>query len=133
MPTLLLAYVFLSTVILVNLLIAQMSARYETVQEKSAELWLFNRLYLFKEYKDDRDSVPPPFNLIQLVFTLLRSACGTSAKSKQRGYKLRKPLQIGPYAFVLQLSRQCRDKFLAKDDDDKASRVDSMILKVHDE
>eukprot|EP00966_Prymnesium_polylepis_P194760 4514846-Prymnesium_polylepis.1 len=68
MPLLLLFYIFLATIILVNLLIAQMSERYTTVLSVAQEEWLYNRMILYKEYKDDRDPVPPPFNLIPLVY-----------------------------------------------------------------
>eukprot|EP00966_Prymnesium_polylepis_P253618 5862198-Prymnesium_polylepis.1 len=75
LPVLLMIYVFIATVILVNLLIAQMSARYEKVTALASETFLFNRMKLYKEYKDDRDAIPPPFNLIPLVLHLLQCFC----------------------------------------------------------
>lgn len=36
------------------------------------ELWLYERLLLYKEYKDDRDAFPPPFNVLQLLWDILR-------------------------------------------------------------
>merc|ERR1719487_2792203 len=38
------------------------------MMEESNAVWLSERVMLIKEFKDDRDPLPPPFNLIALVF-----------------------------------------------------------------
>ena len=47
-------YLFLATVILINLLIAQMSATYDRVKENSRLFWLFERSKLILEAKDEK-------------------------------------------------------------------------------
>lgn len=71
-------YSFLSTVVLVNLLIAQMSSTYDRVKENSADYWKFDRVQLVLEYKDNKDPFPPPLNV---VYYLFRYASGDSATS----------------------------------------------------
>lgn len=66
MPLLLWVYNFLTTIVLVNLLIAQMSARYEIMQEVGYNVWLAERINLIKEFKDERDPLPPPLNIIRI-------------------------------------------------------------------
>merc|ERR1712226_839235 len=61
------AYNFLTSIVLVNLLIAQMGARYEVMQDIGFNVWLGERIELIKEFKDERDPLPAPLNLIQLL------------------------------------------------------------------
>lgn len=51
MAVMLMLYVFLAAVVLVNLLIALMSARFERLSEQASEIWLFERMRLYREYK----------------------------------------------------------------------------------
>jgi len=90
MPIMLAAYNFVTSIILVNLLIAQMSARYEVMQEVGYSVWLAERISLIKEYKDEREELPPPLNLIRLfVYTiprlLMRCASMASSGSQRPG------------------------------------------------
>ena len=57
-------YSFIATVIFVNLLIAQMSSTYDRVKVEADEFWQFERMTLIREYKDNRESLPPPFNIV---------------------------------------------------------------------
>ena len=67
-PALLFVYTFFSTILLVNLLIAQMSSTYEEVRDDSELFWQFERVGLIREYKDNRDPLPPPLNALYIVF-----------------------------------------------------------------
>jgi hypothetical protein len=74
LQVLLWVYMFITTVVLVNLLIAQMSQTYERGMEQGKEDWCFRRAELIIEFKDTlRGSVPPPFNLLHLPFQLASS------------------------------------------------------------
>jgi hypothetical protein len=87
-------------IILVNLLIAQMSARYEECMAEGERLQLAAQIRLFKEMKDDRGSLPPPLNLLFLVtrdlpwlFARLRDCClrrpkPASSAAAVRGWKV---------------------------------------------
>ena len=79
-PMLGFTYLFFTTVVLVNLLIAQMSARYEAVVAKGYEEWLAERVTLIKEFKDERDPLPPPLNVFTCFHALVQqlAPCLTS-------------------------------------------------------
>jgi len=70
-PVLGFLYLFFTTVVLVNLLIAQMSARYESVVAEGYEKWLAERVALIKEFQDERDPLPPPLNVFWGFYEML--------------------------------------------------------------
>ena len=67
MAALLWLYTFLVTIVLVNLLIAQMSSTYEAVKDNAEQLALYQKVELFLEYKDNREVLPPPLNLVVIL------------------------------------------------------------------
>ena len=72
MQLLLWIYLLVTTVVLVNLLIAQMSETYERSLAQGRQEWYFQRAGVIIEYKDTlRKSVPPPFNLIHLLLRMV--------------------------------------------------------------
>jgi len=96
-PVLLWVYMFLTTIMLINLLIAQMSDTYARVSDEGTERWQFQRAQLILEYKDNKTPVPQPLNLLweatyvpDLLISQLRRACDWRAppKSIQPGFKL---------------------------------------------
>jgi len=96
-PVLLWIYMFLTTIMLVNLLIAQMSDTYARVSDEGTERWQFQRAQLILEYKDNKAPVPQPLNILWAFFvdlpdaliSQLRSACGCAPqKSVQPGFRL---------------------------------------------
>jgi len=68
------SYTFFTTILLVNLLIAQMGSTYETMKDESTALWLRQRVDLILEFKDDCDPLPPPLNVVHLLFNLVVQA-----------------------------------------------------------
>lgn len=60
-------YTFFMTILMVNLLIAQMGARFEAMTEEGFETWLQERISLVREYKDLRDPLPPPLNVVYIL------------------------------------------------------------------
>ena len=82
-------YMFLTTVVLVNLLIAQMSQTYERGMEQGKEDWCFRRAALIIEFKDTlRGTLPPPFNLVhlpaRLLLRLTQKLLGAAKRSDDR-------------------------------------------------
>ena len=130
MPLLVLLYVSISTIVLVNLLIAQMSASYEKVTEKATQLWLFERMSLYKEYKDDRDAFPPPLNALQFLWDATMYCCHIPSAGRFRGFKLPRPLELGPLQYIQTLSCACRDRFLKEDDDNMESALETRVRKM---
>ena len=67
-PLLLFFYLILATVVLVNLLIAQMSKTYEMIIDESRLIWQFDYVHsIVIEYKDNRDVLPAPLNIIDML------------------------------------------------------------------
>ena len=70
-PLLLWIYALLSTVVLVNLLVAMMADTYTEVKSMSDEEWKFGRLHATIEAAGRYMAVPPPLNLPATLLTLL--------------------------------------------------------------
>ena len=76
MQLLLWIYLLVTTVVLVNLLIAQMSETYERSLAQGRQEWYFQRAAVVLEYKDTLGkSVPPPFNLVHLLLRGVFAIC----------------------------------------------------------
>ena len=67
-PVLLWVYIFAATIILVNLLIAQMADTYGRVTADGRIRWQFERAALISEYKDTKPPLPPPLNLLCFAY-----------------------------------------------------------------
>jgi len=66
---LVIVYSFVTQVLLVALLIAMMGNSYNNVKKNSDQEWKFHRYSMIKAYKSTSE-VPPPLNIIQLIFKL---------------------------------------------------------------
>ena len=71
-PILLWIYQFVAAIILINLLIAQMADTYSRVTADGLVRWQFERAALIAEYKDTKPPLPPPANLLCVLYNLLR-------------------------------------------------------------
>ncbi|EEB10642.1 transient receptor potential protein, putative [Pediculus humanus corporis] len=65
-------YSVINIIVLLNMLIAMMSNSYQIISERSDIEWKFARSHLWMSYFDDGDTLPPPFNLLPTMKTLLR-------------------------------------------------------------
>jgi len=101
LPILLFIYMLITTIVLVNLLIAQMSETYNTTLVNANEEWAYQRAGLIREFKDDYDKGNlPPFNIIFVFWRRLyevgvmvrRRVCPSMASKTQqldkRSFKL---------------------------------------------
>ena len=92
-PVLLWVYIFASTIILINLLIAQMADTYSRVTADGRIRWQFDRAALISEYKDTKPPLPPPLNLLCLAYYGVAGAvahcCGERGEvlAKSEGFK----------------------------------------------
>ena len=67
-------YMLITTIVLVNLLIAQMSETYAKEMEKATQSWLFERAQLVLEFKDAKASpLPPPLAPVYDLAVFLRN------------------------------------------------------------
>lgn len=67
MPLLLWIYLFVATIILVNLLIAQLSDTFVRITGEGLQRWQFERCLLVNEFKETKPPLPPPFNVLWLL------------------------------------------------------------------
>merc|ERR1719473_2200673 len=105
-------YMFVTTIVLVNLLIAQMGERYSNILAEADQVWKTERVSLIKEYKDDRDPLPPPLNILLIPYDVFHIfTCGRRLKST-RGFKLRLNRSVASYCYGLQ--DEMRARYLAK-------------------
>eukprot|EP00935_MAST-01C_sp_MAST-1C-sp1_P000802 g802.t1 len=68
-------YLLLSTIVLVNILVAAMTHSYETLCNELLERSAAIRVQMIKKFKSRR-ALPPPLNLLPFTFEMLLFACG---------------------------------------------------------
>merc|ERR1711988_1925807 len=73
-PLLLFIYSFLVMVVLLNLLIAQMSETFGRITSEGERRWLIDRGNLILEFKDKKEPLPPPLNILWMLFAYLPRA-----------------------------------------------------------
>ena len=71
LPLLLWVYMFVSSVILVNVLIAQMADTFSKITGEGLLRWQFERAQLISEFKETKPPLPPPLNVFWLAFITL--------------------------------------------------------------
>jgi len=64
-------YTLFTTVFLVNLMIAQMTNSYDNIKKESYLYRCFERVGVVVEYKDYRNAVPPPLNVVWVVASVV--------------------------------------------------------------
>ncbi|XP_063431696.1 transient receptor potential cation channel subfamily M member 2-like [Mytilus trossulus] len=77
-------YMLISNLLLVNLLIAVFSYRFERVQEISEKLWRYLRYEVIMDY---RTRIPAPLNLVIRPFYIIYWSCKKLVKKKQSDEK----------------------------------------------
>jgi len=136
-PLLLWLYMLIATIVLVNLLIAQMSNTYETVMQDSKIRWLFARADIFIEFKDSKAPLPPPLNLLWMLYSdvpkLLKKAMGIKVPQKWFGFKLIRPPK-GPgltqsllQSCELDALRTCLESMVKEENTTMENRVSAKI------
>ena len=142
-PVMLYAYLLVTTVVLVNLLIAQMSETYNSFLETANEEWAYQRAGLIRELKDDYDFTwPPPFNYISLFLKLsqralnkLRDLYGLNKgvidapKLDKKGFKL---YATDQYQDTLQRrERAVLELCLARQDENDEGKSENLLQSLH--
>merc|ERR1719409_1173083 len=61
-------YVYFSTIVIINLMIAKMTQSYERISEEATLFRKYAMVDIIQEYKDKRSAIPPPFILFISVF-----------------------------------------------------------------
>ena len=90
-PILLWAYIFFATVVLINLLIAQMSSTYDDIRRESLLNTKFDRVSIIQEYKDFRTTLPPPLNALYLFRFISSFLFPGLHKKKEIGFNWMQP------------------------------------------
>ena len=132
-PTMLWLYMLLATIVLVNLLIAQMSRTYEDVMQDSKMRWQYARAELILEFKDSKAPLPPPLNIVWVLINdlpkALLKACGCDVVQTWTGFKLIRPAK-GPGLTQAMLQRQEYDamqRFLSKSEANAEASVEGRV------
>ena len=71
LPALLWIYLFVGAVVLVNMLIAQMADTFSKITAEGLLRWQFERAQLISEFKETKPPLPPPLNVLWLLFVTL--------------------------------------------------------------
>merc|ERR1719502_144589 len=134
-PVMLFMYMIISSIILVNLLIAQMSSKFEKIMNDANVLWLQELVQMILEFKDDRDPVPPPFNVLYMFFIELPYKCykyasGAKAPSSpSNGFKLQINRRV--YNRLHQISAACRNTYWKMKQMSESSELQPQIHSIH--
>ena len=75
-------YGFLTTIVIVNLMIAQMTQAYERIREESILFRKYRQVDLIREYKDKRSPLPPPFILFHFLFKVVGAIFGLGGRGR---------------------------------------------------
>ena len=147
-PALLFVYTFFSTILLVNLLIAQMSSTYEAVRDESELFWQFERVGLIREYKDNRDPLPPPLNALYILFHDLPkwlrrthmkcvawvcgSCCGVGLETDddplERGFAT--PLRYSAASELMYAEQSYQRRYLDRTESEQRASIDRRVADV---
>ena len=76
-------YGFLTTIVIVNLMIAQMTQAYERIREESILFRKYRQVDLIREYKDKRSPLPPPFILFHFLFKVVGAIFGLGGRPRR--------------------------------------------------
>lgn len=71
LPLFLFAYMFIASIIMINLLIAMMSETFSKITSEGLQRWQFERCQLISEFKETKPPLPPPFNIFWLLLVTL--------------------------------------------------------------
>jgi len=130
----------MSTIVLVNLLIAQMSDTYSEIKASSLQQWQFDRIHLILEFKDERGPLPPPLNIIWTIFFDLlymrvwRKCCIKPSFDQQSTRErttpgINMPIDTESQAKVV----QARDEFLRQDREREKESMEHKVAVLHRE
>mmetsp|Transcript_10087 Transcript_10087/g.27718 ORF Transcript_10087/g.27718 Transcript_10087/m.27718 type:complete len:271 (-) Transcript_10087:229-1041(-) len=106
-----------------------MSSTYERVKENSAEFWEFDRVSLIREYKDNKDPLPPPFNVLWYLYIGLRWMCGQRESPFSRGFKW--PRRRQGAADVFKIGDAARREYLNTEAKELAAAVEHQVELLH--
>jgi hypothetical protein len=122
-------YSFIATVILVNLLIAQMSSTFARVEEKAAALHEYAIMQLVREHKDTVSNLPPPFTFIDWIIYFVRRMrrCGERPRTKiQKGFRW-DPTLKDEVSYLLSLQTKMAQRAVKKRTEVDENSIDAKV------
>ncbi|CAK8675938.1 unnamed protein product [Clavelina lepadiformis] len=81
------AYLLLTNILLLNLLIAILNNTYATIEKKVDRIWNYQRFELIEEYEIIRSPLPPPLSILGYLYKLLRQCCVEDDNVFRRKFK----------------------------------------------
>ena len=126
-PILLWSSTFISTIFLVNLMIAKMTSTYDNIRRETLSDRAEQQVGLIAEFKDER-GMPPPINLFVLLFSPLFSRAAVD--TTERGYLAR----MGKAATLRLQAKEhtLMFKFHASDTSEKAQTMEARMKDIHE-
>jgi hypothetical protein len=118
-----LVYTFFTTIVVINLMIAQMSRSFEEIDNQSSIYRKYQLVEIVREYKDSRSPVPPPFIIFRFIWKRSLkwlSKCCPSKGGFEVGFS--DEMSVAKAEVFLKRERECQAQYLRrKDKDDEVS------------
>ncbi|CAF1184093.1 unnamed protein product, partial [Adineta ricciae] len=76
-------FTVISNILLLNVLIAMFNEKIQRIQEKSIEIWRYQRFWLIYEIKD-KTVLPPPFNILCYLAEFMKYVCCCCCKNRSK-------------------------------------------------
>uniref|UniRef100_A0A914VKZ2 Uncharacterized protein n=1 Tax=Plectus sambesii TaxID=2011161 RepID=A0A914VKZ2_9BILA len=102
LPIFLTVYLFFTSILLVNMLIAVFSHIFDTVEENAQQLWKFQMYFLVREYAV-KSLLPPPFIILYHIFAAGRTVLCPPAKPEQ---------SQSDFEFLRMIENVCRSEYV---------------------
>jgi len=117
---LLVLWILVSSVTLVNLLIAMFSDTYRCIKDNQMIIWKFQRYQLLTEYR--KSFLPPPFSFLHYFIRLIKKCCGRVSKKGVLPDKQAKS-QYWKDSMLRTFIQDARDEYLSRQGGDKDNEI----------
>ena len=128
-------YMFVATIVLVNLLIAQMSSSYAKVEEAASQFHNWAYMELVRDSKDQLSPWQPPLNIVQLATYFSQWLCGGCRNPKHdtpKGFRWN-PDSIAESKFVMESQRKFAIRSIKKRKAHEEGSVDNKVEQIMDQ
>ncbi|KAF5277598.1 hypothetical protein FQA39_LY06091 [Lamprigera yunnana] len=123
------SYSVINVIVLLNLLIAMMSNSYAMIDEHSDTEWKFARTKLWLSYFEEGNTLPPPFNLMPTLKTVLKtfklrkkdkqnrmSMRRKNREEKERDYRYTSIMRALVWRYISTMHKKMEEDIVTEDD-----------------
>ncbi|KAL3925874.1 MAG: hypothetical protein SGPRY_003547 [Prymnesium sp.] len=122
--------------VLVNLLIAMMADTFQKISADGQKQWQYHRIKIILEYKDERESLPPPFNVLILLnrlFLRLWRVCLRRTKVIDQGKLSGIKFRVNSQLAVMLGQQNARYRYLKQQADERSMSLEYQVETVFKE